>query len=67
MPASNANPLEVAQSVYQSVKTLEEHLPEGMSIKVAYDLSLFLQSSIDSVYESLWVAAALIVLIVFIF
>ncbi|WP_395168127.1 efflux RND transporter permease subunit [Piscirickettsia salmonis] len=67
VPASNANPLEVAQSVYQSVKMLEEHLPEGMSIKVAYDLSLFLQSSIDSVYESLWVAAALVVLIVFIF
>src|SRR3569832_430032 len=41
--------------------------PEGMSVGVAYDSSVFIQKSIDNVFHTIGEAVALVVLVLFLF
>lgn len=64
---STANPLDVSAGVREMLATIEPTLPEGMKIQVAYDSSIFIERSIESVYQTLMVAGALVVLVIFFF
>ncbi len=64
---STGNTLEIARAVKDVIPKLQTTLPEGMKLKVAVDTSLFIQSSIDSVFETLLEALALVVLVIFLF
>jgi multidrug efflux pump len=64
---STANTLEVADAVKQLLPRLEGSLQPGMKMWVAVDTSQFIQASVDSVMETIFVALALVVLVIFFF
>lgn len=64
---SKANTLEVAKAVKQKVEEIRPTIPEGMVMEPAYDSSKFIQKSVDEVIQSLLIAFALVVLVIFVF
>jgi multidrug efflux pump len=64
---STANTLAVAQAVKNELPKIRESLPPGMDIGVAFDVSVFIQRSIESVYTVMAEALTLVVLVIFFF
>ncbi len=64
---STANTLAVAREVNALVAQLNETLPEGMNIAHSYDSSVFIQASVDEVYNTLFIAIGLVILVIFLF
>lgn len=64
---SGANTLSVAESAKKLAEDIKPTLPQGMSITVGSDDSLFISRAIDSVWVTLAEAAALVVLVIFLF
>jgi len=62
-----ANPLELSQGVRAEVVKINENLPAGMKLVVAYDTSVFIDRSIASVFETIVEAILLVVLVIFFF
>ncbi len=64
---SGANTLEVAQAAKDIAEALKPDLPEGMTISIGSDDSLFIGRAIDKVWQTLAEAAVLVVLVIFLF
>ncbi len=64
---STANPLDVSKAVSQSLPNIIEGLPEGMSVDVGYDSSIFIDRSITNVFRTIGEAIVLVVLVIFVF
>jgi multidrug efflux pump len=64
---SNANTLEVAQAVKKELPNIEKSLPKGMKIQVAFDTSVFVEKSIEAVYQTMLEALVLVILVIFLF
>jgi len=64
---STANTVEVSRQVKERAASLNRTLPEGMSIEQSYDTSVFIEGAIDEVYKTLFIAIALVVLVIFLF
>jgi multidrug efflux pump len=64
---STANTLEVGRAVKAEVPKINAALPAGMKLQVAFDSSLFIEHSIDSVYKAIAEALLLVVLVIFLF
>ena len=62
-----ANPLELSQAVQAEVGVINENLPPGMKLIVAYDTSQFIDRSIKSVFTTILEAVVLVVLVIFFF
>jgi len=63
----DANALATADAVKSTLDDLAARFPEGMAYAVLYDTTNFIQASITEVQETLYIAVALVVLVVFIF
>jgi hydrophobe/amphiphile efflux-1 (HAE1) family protein len=64
---SGANALDVANSVRQTADDLSRNFPAGVSYLIPFDTTRFIQASIKEVIHTLLVAAALVLLVVFVF
>ncbi|HNI63651.1 MAG TPA: efflux RND transporter permease subunit, partial [Agitococcus sp.] len=64
---STANPLEVSKAVRAELPRIEQSLPKGMQVRLAYDSSVFIQESINSVQRTIIEAVVLVVLVIFFF
>jgi multidrug efflux pump len=64
---STANTLEVANSAKALLPRLQASLQPGMKMWVAVDTSKFIEASIRSVFETIFVALVLVVLVIFFF
>jgi len=64
---SKANTLEVVKSARKEMKAVQESLPVGTTITNSYDSSVFIQGSIDEVYNTLMIAMIMVVLVIFLF
>lgn len=64
---STANPLELSQAARAEVARINESLPAGMRLNIAYDTSVFIEESIDSVFHTILEAVVLVVLVIFFF
>lgn len=64
---STANPLTVSAGVYKLLPTIQKDLPQGMQVSVAYDTSVFINESLKSVWETVFEAILLVVLVIFLF
>jgi multidrug efflux pump len=64
---SVANPLEVSQEVRAELPRIEKSLPTGMRVRIAYDSSIFIQESINSVQKTILEAVVLVILVIFFF
>ncbi|MCW0234202.1 MAG: efflux RND transporter permease subunit [Ferrovibrio sp.] len=62
-----ANPLDISEGVRDALPAILDSLPEGMRAEIAYDTSVFIRASIDSVYRTIGEAVLLVVAVVFLF
>lgn len=64
---TGANALEVADAVRKRMDELKANFPEGMQYAIPFDTTRFVQSSIREVIITIFEAAILVVLVVFVF
>jgi multidrug efflux pump len=64
---AKANTVAVAQSIKTEMEAVKPTLPEGCDIWVGYDSSIFVEKSINEVWETLAMAFGLVVLIILLF
>ncbi|HEY8166398.1 MAG TPA: efflux RND transporter permease subunit [Gemmatimonadaceae bacterium] len=64
---SKANVLEVADAVHKGLPAIQAALPPGVTLSMAFDGSVFIQRSIREAKETLFITAALVILIIFLF
>ncbi|MCP5420222.1 MAG: efflux RND transporter permease subunit [Gammaproteobacteria bacterium] len=64
---STANTLTVAEAAKAEAARLNPTLPEGMSIKQSFDASVFVESAVNEVYKTLFIAVGLVVLVIYLF
>jgi HAE1 family hydrophobic/amphiphilic exporter-1 len=62
-----ANALTLAQKIRETMTELSGSFPEGMAYEIPYDTTVFVDQSIKEVYVTLFQAAALVFLVLFIF
>lgn len=65
--APGANAVAVSDGVVAAVEKLSENLPEGMNYALTYNNTDFIESSIRDVLQTLFLALALVLAVVFIF
>ena len=61
------NPLTLVKGVRALFPELERNLPPSMKMKVAYDSTKFIQSSIDEVEKTLGEAVIIVIVVIFLF
>ncbi|KGJ89176.1 efflux RND transporter permease subunit [Colwellia psychrerythraea] len=64
---SKANTLDVVKSARKEMQSIRSTLPMGTTITNSYDSSVFIQGSIDEVYNTLIIAMLMVVLVIFLF
>jgi len=64
---ATGNPLELSRALRAEIDKINESLPSGMRIHVAYDSSVFIDRSIKSVFQTIAEAVLLVVLVIFFF
>jgi multidrug efflux pump len=64
---ATANPLELSNAVRAEVPRITADLPEGVTVNVAYDSSVFIDRSIKAVATTILEAIALVALVIFVF
>ncbi|MGQ9366218.1 efflux RND transporter permease subunit [Azospirillum sp. ST 5-10] len=64
---ATANPLDVSNAVREILPHLLQDLPEGMSGRVSYDSSVFIDRSIEAVFHTILEAVVLVVVVVLFF
>ncbi|MGE3932572.1 MAG: efflux RND transporter permease subunit, partial [Rhodospirillaceae bacterium] len=64
---ATANPLDVSVAMREVMPELTRDLPQGMNATIAYDRSIFIEKSIEAVYETIAEAVALVVLVILFF
>ena len=64
---SQSNLLDLAEGVKGQMPNIMSDLPQGGSIDVGFDSSVFVERSVREVYKTLWEAAGLVILMIFIF
>lgn len=62
-----ANALDVAMQVRAAMEDMSRLFPEGMKYEIPYDTTIFVEQSIEEVYSTLFQAAALVFLVLFVF
>src|SRR5688572_15927176 len=62
-----ANPLDISAALKEMLPKIQETLPEGMKIEIAFDTTVFIEKSIDEVYTTVGEAVLLVVLVIFLF
>lgn len=64
---SKANTLEVARNARKAISRIEDTLPENIFIVPSYDSSIFIEESINEVYETLGIAMAMVIIVIYLF
>ncbi|MGH7657547.1 MAG: efflux RND transporter permease subunit, partial [Gemmatimonadales bacterium] len=64
---SKSNMIEVADAIHAQLPAIQEALPPGVTLDVAFDQSVFVKRSIDEARETLILAAILVIIIIFVF
>ncbi|WP_409439087.1 multidrug efflux RND transporter permease subunit [Psychromonas sp. GE-S-Ul-11] len=64
---TDANPLDVAAAVRSEVDKIQQFLPENTELELNYDSTVFIERSIDEVYNTLLITGGLVVLVLYIF
>lgn len=62
-----ANALEVAEQARAAMADMSRFFPEGIDYRIPYDTTIFVQQSIDEVFTTLFQAAALVFIVLFLF
>ncbi|MFB3884183.1 MAG: efflux RND transporter permease subunit [Thermodesulfobacteriota bacterium] len=63
----DANAIAVADRVYQAMADMSKQFPEGLQYAIRYDTTKFVREAISSVYETLIIAAILVLIVILLF
>lgn len=64
---SDANTLEVVDNVEREIERLRATLPASMILVPSYDSSIFIRDSIQEVYNTLFIAMGMVVIVIYLF
>lgn len=64
---SQANTLDVVNEVKKAITAQQPFLPDGAELTWTYDSSVFIDSAIDEVYQTLLITISLVVLVIYLF
>lgn len=64
---SKANTLDVAREAKKAIQQISQTLPDNIFIVNSYDSSIFIEASINEVYETLAIAILMVVLVIYVF
>lgn len=67
VPLLTANPIDVAESLRETLSQMQSSLPEGMHAEINYDQSIFLNNSIHETFKAILEAIILVVMVVLLF
>ena len=67
IPQPGANQIEIADEVRVRLEQMRKDLPDDVIVEVAHDSTRFIRASIDEVKETIYIAFALVVIIIFLF
>jgi len=62
-----ANAIQVANRVYAAMADMSKQFPEGMKYSIRYDTTLFVREAIRAVYETLFIAGVLVLIVILVF
>jgi multidrug efflux pump len=62
-----ANALDVSNEVKKTMEKLSKNFPKGIVYSIPYDTTIFINASIREVSETIFISAALVILVVYIF
>jgi len=62
-----ANAIQVANQVYKAMADMSKQFPEGMKYAIRYDTTLFVREAIRAVYETLFIAGVLVLIVILVF
>lgn len=63
----DANAIDVADSVYKALDGMSKKFPDGMKHAIRYDTTKFVREAISSVYDTLFIAAFLVLFVILLF
>ncbi len=63
----DANALEIRKKIEETMQKLQSRFPDGITYAVPYDTTKYVEVAIDNVVENLYMAIALVMIIIFIF
>ncbi|MGI9277040.1 MAG: efflux RND transporter permease subunit [Endozoicomonas sp.] len=66
-PTPDANAVELANAVRNTMAELERAFPSGVGYEIPYDTSLQIEASMAEVYQTIFIAAVLVALITYLF
>ncbi len=64
---SKSNLLDVASGVKNLLPLIKADLPEGIDVQVGYDSSVFVERSVNEVFETILIAFLIVVAVIFLF
>lgn len=64
---SDANTLDVVDNVNREVERMRATLPASMILVPSYDSSIFIRDSVKEVYNTLFIAMAMVVIVIYLF
>ncbi|MBC7981150.1 MAG: efflux RND transporter permease subunit [Armatimonadetes bacterium] len=64
---AKSNLLEVANGVKDLLPTVQADMPEGIRVEIGFDGSVFVERSVDEVFETIFVAFAIVIVVIFAF
>jgi multidrug efflux pump len=64
---STANSLQVSRDVRSEIERINTGLPEGMSMGINFDSTIFIDAAVKKVYSTLFEAIALVLLVIWLF
>lgn len=64
---SKANTLDVAKAAKKAIERIETSLPDNIFIVPSYDSSVFIEESINEVYNTLGIAMLMVVIVIYLF
>ncbi|KEQ15098.1 efflux RND transporter permease subunit [Endozoicomonas numazuensis] len=65
--APSANPLNVAKDVRALLPDIQRNLPGDLRMDVAYDISVYIQSAIREVLQTIFEASLIVIIVIFLF
>jgi multidrug efflux pump len=67
IPQPGSNHIEIVDEVYKRLEYIKKDLPEDITVKVAYDNTRYIRSSISEVKSTIYIAFILVVIIIYFF
>ena len=64
-PVPGANPLTVAKRLHKEIEVIKAQLPAVLSVEIAYDTSVYIEDSIQEVFETLFEAMFIVLVVIY--